>query len=344
MIVIYGAGSIGGALATLLTQQGVNVIVKTRSEAQAQAYREGVRVNQGKLTKLQATSDPSIVKTAEWVILAVQSQQTWKAVAEMKPYISEHTNVLSLQNGIINPHLIQQQLNKPFIIAGSVWWSVTQTSLHEFFMLKGGSLTLGLYSSQPQEPSKKHIYKEKLDQFIQVLNKAIPTSYHDQILLVLYEKLCLNMVNAPFTLTQATYPEGFLDEDLRWISKEAILEALNVVQAYFEKQGWTYSFDRIQTLLQKLSLPLPDLKSWLSKRFGEFHHKHLVSTHNAFRKHRTTNVDFLTGEIVFLGKTLGIPTPINQAILQLMHGLESGKNSFMTPKQLRNAIQQHSSG
>ena len=36
-------------------------------------------------------------------------------------------------------------------------------------------------------------------------------------------------------------------------------------------------------------------------------------------RRQTTEVDFLNGEIVRLGKTLGVPTPLNVILVKLIH-------------------------
>ena len=48
----------------------------------------------------------------------------------------------------------------------------------------------------------------------------------------------------------------------------------------------------------------------------------LVSTVVALAARRLTEIDYLNGGIVSFGRDLGVPTPLNEAILALVHGVE----------------------
>jgi 2-dehydropantoate 2-reductase len=39
--------------------------------------------------------------------------------------------------------------------------------------------------------------------------------------------------------------------------------------------------------------------------------------------HRSTEVDYLNGGIVRFGRENGVPTPLNEAIVALIHGMEA---------------------
>jgi 2-dehydropantoate 2-reductase len=39
---------------------------------------------------------------------------------------------------------------------------------------------------------------------------------------------------------------------------------------------------------------------------------------------RATEIDFLNGHVVALGRRLGVPTPVNAAIVETVHDLEAG--------------------
>jgi len=48
----------------------------------------------------------------------------------------------------------------------------------------------------------------------------------------------------------------------------------------------------------------------------------LGSTLQSLRRKRSTEIDYLNGEVVELGKKTGIPTPLNAKIVELVHQVE----------------------
>jgi 2-dehydropantoate 2-reductase len=59
----------------------------------------------------------------------------------------------------------------------------------------------------------------------------------------------------------------------------------------------------------------------------------LGSTLQSIRRAKRTEIDYLNGEIVNLGKKIGVPTPVNSLIVELVHQVET-TGRFLTVDEL----------
>jgi 2-dehydropantoate 2-reductase len=82
------------------------------------------------------------------------------------------------------------------------------------------------------------------------------------------------------------------------------------------------------------SLP-PTLASWLLKKMMTAKNSAgvVTSTLQSLRRGRKTEIDYLNGEFVKLGERLGIPAPMNERVVELIHEIEAG-GSFYSPDEL----------
>jgi 2-dehydropantoate 2-reductase len=61
------------------------------------------------------------------------------------------------------------------------------------------------------------------------------------------------------------------------------------------------------------------------------------STLQSLRRGRPTEIDYLNGEIVRLGEKVGAPTPLNAAIVDMVHRVERTRK-FYTVKEIRSNL------
>ena len=88
--------------------------------------------------------------------------------------------------------------------------------------------------------------------------------------------------------------------------------------------------------LMKIMVKMPlKISSFIVKRKTKSLGKVAVlgSTLQSIKRGKSTEIDYLNGEIVNIGKKRGIPTPVNSAVVDLIHQVESNGN-FLTPADL----------
>jgi 2-dehydropantoate 2-reductase len=62
-----------------------------------------------------------------------------------------------------------------------------------------------------------------------------------------------------------------------------------------------------------------------------------VFTLQRLRRHRPTEIEYLNGEIVGLGAKVGVPTPLNAAVIAMVHHVEQ-YGQFWKMSAIREAI------
>jgi 2-dehydropantoate 2-reductase len=114
-IVIVGPGALGTIFAAALVRAGNNVSLFGRHSPWLQSIQaDGLRLQarDGTIVRLPAaiTDDPSIVATADAVIMLVKATDTLSAVDAITPYLASDVPVLTLQNGLGNSRIISEGL------------------------------------------------------------------------------------------------------------------------------------------------------------------------------------------------------------------------------------------
>lgn len=100
---IYGAGSIGGMMATLLASAGADVSVVARGATLAALRKEGLRLTMGGRDLqafVQATDDPATLGPQDYVIIAVKEPSLPAVAAAISPLLGTETAVVTAMNGL----------------------------------------------------------------------------------------------------------------------------------------------------------------------------------------------------------------------------------------------------
>ncbi len=63
----------------------------------------------------------------------------------------------------------------------------------------------------------------------------------------------------------------------------------------------------------------------------------LGSTLQSIRRGRPTEIDYLNGEIVQLGQKIGVSTPLNAKMVELVHGVERTRQ-FLSTENIQEAM------
>jgi len=122
-----------------------------------------------------------------------------------------------------------------------------------------------------------------------------------------YAKLLMNMTNAPCAILGLTEPELMNLTEPRQLLDELLLESkcvLDTAGIKYDKAPLAYKPPDINAIPKKVPEGL----------------EVICSTHqDLILRRRSTEVDYLNGELVTLGKRYGVPTPINELIVKLVH-------------------------
>jgi len=298
-ICIIGCGAVGSLFAAHLAR---------KDEAEVWAYdvwkehikamgKDGLHLSGAAdfTARLNATYDPDEIPHCDYGIVATKAIHTRSAIAQVAHAFDETSAVCSVQNGVGNEEIIAEHVK--YVIRGTTFPAGHPIAPgHICFDIKGDTW-IG-----PFEPTGTPMSKvEELAGLITRSGmKVIPLNDARG---AQWTKLIFNAATNPVgALTLLHHgaatrlaPTGQLSNDLI-AEGEAVAKALGI-----ELHGDP------RALVQK-GANAPG--------------KHRASMLQDILAKRQTEVDFMNGALVEWGRKTGIPTPLNQALWELIKGLE----------------------
>lgn len=123
-VVIIGPGAMGCLHAALLSRAAdLEVsLLDHRPQRAAQIRRQGVIVETAKgadTVRVHCTADPTELRAADLLLVFTKAYDTEAAIRGAKPLIGSRTAVLTLQNGLGNYQVLQQQVPPEQVLAGT---------------------------------------------------------------------------------------------------------------------------------------------------------------------------------------------------------------------------------
>ena len=154
-------------------------------------------------------------------------------------------------------------------------------------------------------------------------------------------KLVANLNNATHAITDYWLERGMAEVEMRTLMVEVREEGLRVLDAAgiaVEPPAGEPSPIRIRRMTEKLKLPPDPTRS--APDVPEDQRTYASMWQDLVLDRPSSEADFLNGEIVVLGRKLGIPTPYNSALLEIINGMfdKNLKPGIHTPAELRSLI------
>jgi len=327
-ITVIGAGAVGSVIGGLLSKAGEDVTLIGR-KAHVDAINQNGLVLNGESGKMviRVKAAENLDFKPDLALLTVKSQDVESSVKKMQPFLSG-TLVVTMQNGIQSDDLVAGVLGKENIISGVV--------INNDQFLEPGQASYSIPFSKLAlligEPFGAK--GNRLQSLSALLNKALPTDISKDIRGAHWTKLIFNLTNAVPAVTGLSYQEGNQYPQIRKLNINLMKEGLKVIKIAGIKTspvpGFPLSLVRI-VVKMPLSISSPLVAKREEKSLGKV--PILGSTLQSIKRGKSTEIDYLNGEIVNLGKKKGIPTPVNSLIVELVHQVET-TGKFLTVDEL----------
>jgi len=325
--VVIGAGAIGSVMGGLLSKAGEDVILIGRKP-------HVDAINQNGLT-LEAPPEKVVirVKAAEnldfkpdLALLAAKTHDVESAVRKAQPFLSDAL-VVTTQNGVRSDDIVAGILGKENIISGVVLYNCE-------FLEPGRVLYSKLLSKTALLIGEPFNLKgNRLQSLLALFNKALPTDISQDIRGAHWTKLLWNLITAVPAVTGLSYQEGNHYPQIRDLNIRLMKEGLEVIRLAGIKTAPVPGLSL--SLIEKMAeMPLPQASSMMKNIIESGGEQHtLGSMLQSIKRGRSTEVDYMNGEIVSLGKNNGIPTPVNSLMVGLVHEVEATRK-FLTVDEL----------
>lgn len=301
---ILGAGSLGSAIGGTLALAGNEVHLVARSAHVAAMREHGLILvspdGDEQTAQVHAHETAEGIGPCELVIVLCKAMDTAAVVSGVgvDELIGPETVVVSPQNGMGAEDILVDRFGAEHVIGGKTYVGG--------MLLEPGRVRASVEGKHTVFGELDGSLTERVQRIADTFDAAgLQCEASDNIMGVIWDKLLVNVSTGALCATTGLPYGDLYDEPLiREVALMAVQEGIDIAHA----------------LGVKLSSDDPEY-SWELARAGlgaDFKPSLLQS----LEKGRKTEVDVIAGAVVREGRKLGIPTPVNQTLVAIVHGIE----------------------
>ena len=301
-IAVLGAGALGCAIGSTLTQGGHETWLVDRWAAHVDAmHSDGLQVdddNGSRRVTVRATTQAAEVGAVDLVVVLVKSFHTDSAMRGSLDLVGPDTLVLSLQNGLGHEDVLAEIVGRERVLAGKTYvGGVLRGPGHIQSGVSGKLTYVGELDGQ---------LTRRVQSIAEAFNASgLTTTVSDNILGTMWDKLLINVATGALTgITNLTYGQLYEEPILKKTALAAVAEAMAVAKAAGVKLSMTDAEQAWTLAAEGLS---PAFKTSM-----------LQSLENG----SVTEIDFINGAVVRWGDRLDVPTPVNSTLVACIKGIE----------------------
>ncbi|MGB0498614.1 MAG: 2-dehydropantoate 2-reductase, partial [Rubricella sp.] len=297
---ILGAGAIGCFVGAMWAAGGAQVTLVGRARIVDALNTHGLRLTGGDEIRLSpgqftATTDPGALARCDLIVVAVKGPALAAALDDLPDAIP----VLTLMNGISPPGIVAERFPGRTVLAGMVPFNVISPAPGHWHRASGGTVAVQDHPLTRNLPA------------VRTLGDMEP---------VLWGKLLLNLNNAINALSGLSLQDELSIRGYRRVLAAAQREALALLAGagIVPARGTALPPSLVPAFLET-----PD---WFFRPIGLRLQKIDASARSSMADDiaagRTTEIDWLNGEVVRLAESLGRTAPINRTIADMIRQIE----------------------
>lgn len=316
MIGVLGAGAIGGYVGGRLAQSGLDVTLIGRGAAIEELAQHGLslvsldgKASQVGAPRLTATSDARALGKCDVVLLAMKLGDLTAALSTVDELAPKRALIVTLQNGVDAMDEAAARFGAERVAAGMVSFNVVRGERpNELAQKTSGPVVLAGRDGRARD-------------LVRALVRAGAVARtHDDMRGVLWSKLVYNLNNAINALSRLPLRAEVADRGYRRVFAAAMAEGLAVARARGVRARW------VPPLMPHLAvrvLPLNDaIFVRVARAMVRIDPAARSSMQDDLLRGRITEVDALNGAVARHGARVGVATPVNSALVRLVHEAE----------------------
>ena len=318
---IYGAGSLGTVLGAFITKNGGEVDLINRNKAHVALLNEkGARITGtvDMTVPVKAITPEEMEGKYDVIVLLTKQLHNKEVVTMLKDYLSDEGVIVTLQNGIPEPG-IAEIIGTEHTMGCAVEWGAALSA--------PGVCTL---TSEPDSLSfhmgkMDGITDEKFKEVKELLELMCPVHEESNLIGARWSKL---LINATFsglgTVVGGVFGDVSEDKAGQKVAIRCMKECIDVGHAsgveFAPVQGKNivglfYYKNAIKRAIGCMLLPIAMKK----------HRDIEPSMLQDLKKSKPCEVDAINGVICDFGKKYGVPTPINDKIVEIIKKIQAGE-------------------
>ncbi|MFY8275091.1 2-dehydropantoate 2-reductase [Pseudoalteromonas sp. SSDWG2] len=313
-VAVFGAGSTGCYLSALLCLAGLDTTIICRPRIK-KVIQDNGGIHITDYQGMNTTVMPNAMLTQinddvfDVVFVTLKCHQLSAAIDDLLKMTNSESELLFMQNGLGSFDAVKAQLHERKCLAGITAFNVLQNGAH-FHKGTEGEFILA------HTARTEHIATA-------LGNVSMPCQLHKDMQPIIYGKLLLNLNNAVNAIADLPIKEQLSQRVFRKVLASTMSEWLSVCN---KTQCDVAQFTKVKPKWLPLILNLPN---WLFTRLAsamlDIDPKARSSMWEDIQAGRKTEIEYLNGAVSSLARQVGVPTPVNDAIVQAIAELEQGK-------------------
>ena len=320
-VAIYGAGSLGTVLGAYMTKNGVDVELVNRNKAHVAALNEKGAHITGTVemtVPVKAITPDEMSGIYSVIFLMTKQLHNPEVVTFLKPFLEEDGVIVTLQNGIPEPG-IAEIIGKEHTMGCAVEWGATLAAPGECI------LTSAPDSLSYHMGKMDGITDAQVETVKNLLEKMCPVHLEENLLGTRWSKL---LINATFsglgTVVGGCFGDVSENKDAQKVAVRCMKECIDVGHAagaeFAPVQGKDitklfYYKGAIKRAIAQLLVPIAMKK----------HRDIEPSMLQDIRNGKPCEVDAINGVVCEWGRKCGVPTPINDKIVEVIKKIQAGE-------------------
>lgn len=332
-IVVIGCGGVGGVIAASLTRAGQDVTPVTGNAAIATALAsQGFRVIDldGTAwsappvnTPLVAIGDGDRPGPARFdlCIVATQSTSLVPALRAAAPHLAENAIVVCCQNGLPEERAAEV-VGAERVLGCVVGWGASMVEPGLYKRTSRGGMQIGRPHPGAPDPAS----------LARLLEAASETKVADDFAGVRWSKLAINCAISTMGAVGGDRLGRLMR--LRFV-RRLVLEVFAEVSAVARRAGVRPAPVGGTLDIARLAITADERRQRIGSPSLAYKHSVLIAVGLKYRRMRSSmlyaiergrppEVDFLNGELVRRGAALGVPTPVNSALVKMIGAIVDG--------------------
>lgn len=292
-VAVMGSGALGGYFGALLARGGTDVSFIARGAHLEAMRREGLRIEGGRdpflLEDVRIMDDPGELGPVDLVMLCVKLWDTEAALEKLRPLVGPQTSLVSFQNGVLKDSFLRATYDESQLIGGVAY--VASTLSRPGVITRTGPLQRLIFGEFHGHRSAR----------VQAFHAAcvaggIDAEVSDDIRRAIWEKFVF-LVGLSATTATMRVPIGPIRENPQ--SRALLLDLMREVVAVGRAHGVPLPEDYAEQRLEFADALSPDMTS---------------SMHHDLERGNRLEIQWLSGGVVKLGDQVGVDTPLNRTV------------------------------
>jgi 2-dehydropantoate 2-reductase len=296
-IAIMGSGGVGGYFGARLVKGGADVHFIARGSHLAAMRTHGLAIEGGPnpihLTKVDVTDDPRTIGPVDLVMFCVKLWDTEAAARQLLPIMTPETGVISFQNGVTKDDIL-----RPILGAKALMGGVAYVGTHigrPGVIAQTGSVERLVFGEYDGRRSAR------VEAFYQACKRGgINAEISDDVRRSLWEKYVVLVAMSGATTAMRSTIGPIRSHPL---TRQFLIDLARETVAVGRAHGVNLPADFADTRV-------PFFDAWPPEMTTSMHHD--------LQNGKPLEVRWLAGGVVDLGAQVGVPTPMNRAVRDML--------------------------